>query len=197
MTAILRFKTEVGAKNERVDWVLLAPRGEGGKNATTWHRVDKLKPKRGLGETDARSDHHLAMKARWELIEPAYNAWKDGYELPEDGTPLAAWSGVTADFAQILRNFGVKTVEGVRDLSEGDLQRIPVPDLRKLKTLAQEYLEQRPMAEVQAELALARERLAAMEEMLEGATQPGDPADQKADVKAKGKQKSPEGVKAA
>lgn len=172
MTVIIKFKQEVRTKGDPIDWVLLAPPGESRQTTQTWHRVSKLIPIDRPTDVEARSDSYQAMKARWEKIKPAYDAWKQGHELPETGTPLAAWSGVSQEQADILKSFNIKTVEDVTTIGDSDLQRIPVPNLRQLKKLAGDYLEARPMADMQAELAAANERMAAMEEMLSQATEP-------------------------
>jgi len=178
MVVIIKFKSEPRVGKSPVDWVLLAPPGESRQSTQTWHRVAKLIPLAHPTEVEARSDSYLAMKGRWERIGPHYDAWKSGQEIPETGTPLGAWSGVSQEQAEIFKSFSVRTIEDVSTLSDGLLQRIPIPDVRRLKLIAAEYLEQRPMADMQQELIAANERMAAMEEMLAEATKP-KPADSK------------------
>ena len=51
-------------------------------------------------ETKRESLTYKAMVARWEVVGPAYDAWRVGNAVPETGTPLGAWSGVTQDQAR-------------------------------------------------------------------------------------------------
>lgn len=183
MVVIIKFKSEPRIGKPPVDWVLLAPPGESRQSTQTWHRTSKLVPPESPTEVEARSDSYLAMKARWERIGPAYEAWKAGQEIPETGIPLGAWSGVSQEQAEILKSFAVRTIEDVAELGDGLLQRIPISDIRRLKVIAGEYLEARPMTDMQEELAAAKERMAAMEEMLAEATKPKPEAPKKAESK--------------
>jgi len=165
----VEFKTNYSADKEKepVDMVLLAPSGEGHLKTQTWHRVKNLRPPEGLDDRDRNADTHVAMTARWSVIEPAYKAWKAGTEIPENGTPLAAWSGVTADQAGLLRNMAIRTVEDVRDMSESAFTKLPMPNARKLPQLARDWLEGADSATKDAKISDLEERMAAMTEMLE------------------------------
>lgn len=162
----VEFRTDYeGAKP--VDYVLLAPSGEAFMKTQTWTRVDKMRPPEGLNDRDKSAPTYIAMHARWSVVGPAYEAWKQGSEVPENGTPLAAWSGVSAEQAKLLRNMGIYTVEDVRDASESAILRIPMPNARRLPQLAAEYLKGADVAAKDAEMAAMRERMDAMAEMLE------------------------------
>ena len=58
----------------------------------TWHPVLNLMPPADWDETRRSSPTYIDMAAKWATIGPAYEAWKRGSEIPQDGTPLAAWS---------------------------------------------------------------------------------------------------------
>lgn len=162
----VQFRTDYSTRTP-VDMVLLAPSGEGHMKTQTWHRVSKLKPPEILDDRQRNADTHVAMTARWSVIEPAYQAWKNGTEIPENGTPLAAWSGVTPDQAALLRNMAIRTVEDVRDMSESAFTKLPMPNARKLPALAREFLEGADSASKDARIADMEEQMAAMKEMLE------------------------------
>ena len=162
----VEFKTDY-AKKKPVDWVRLAPSGEAHLKTQTWHRVEKLRPPVTLDDRDRNADTHVAMSARWTVIEPAYKAWKAGTEIPENGTPLAAWSGVTPDQADLLRNMSIRTVEDVRDMSESAFTKLPMPNARQLPKLAKEFLEGADSADKDKKIADLEERMMAMTEMLE------------------------------
>ena len=83
------------------DYVVLVPRGEAADRVATPLRVKEIIPKGDLSEDNPS---HYALIKRWEVVGPAYEAWKKGQEVPEDGTPLAAWPGVSPEIAQRLRS---------------------------------------------------------------------------------------------
>lgn len=160
---ILGFKTEY--KGDRaVDWVEIAPAGEAFERTRTWLRIKDITPKPDAERSDSLS--HKVMVARWQTIAPKYEAWKQGNEIPEDGTPLAAWAGVTPAQVSHLRQMGIYTVENVRDMGEGAISRMPFPNARQLPKLAADFLTSRDAAEKDRELEDMRERMAIMEEML-------------------------------
>lgn len=166
MISILEFKTEYAPGKDGVDLVLLAPKGEGHLKTQTWKRVKTLIPPENVDDATKASATYQDMAAKWYVIGPAYDAWKAGNELPETGTPLAAWSGVTNDMARALVAMGIKTVEDVRDMGDGAISKLAFPNARKLPELAGKFLEGKDLAQRDAENADLKERLAAMEEML-------------------------------
>lgn len=159
---IVGFKTEY-KNNGATDWVEIAPTGESFERTHTWHRVKDLKPREDVDEARLSSLSYRAAQARWSRIEPAYEAYKSGQDIPLDGTPLAAWAGVTPEQAALLRGMGIKTVEGVRDMGEGATARLPFPNARKLPELAKAFLSSVSESAKDAELAMLKERLAALE----------------------------------
>lgn len=162
---VLGFKSEYRADRE-IDWVEIAPAGEAFERTRTWHRIKDITPPANVDETRANSIGHKVLAARWAVVEPKYKAWKAGQDIPEDGTPLAAWAGVSPEQAAHLRHMGIKTVEGVRDMNEGAIARLPFPNARKLPQLAAEFLSSKGEAEKDRMIAEMQERMAIMEEML-------------------------------
>jgi hypothetical protein len=159
------FKNEYNA-DRATEWVELAPSGEAFDRTRTWHRIKDIRPPEKVDTQRADSMSYKVMQARWDIISPKYEAWKRNEDLPEDGTPLAAWSGVSPEQAAHLRAMGIKTVEGVRDMGEGVFTRLPFPNARQLPKLAANFLASVGDAEKDRELVEMRERMAAMEEML-------------------------------
>jgi hypothetical protein len=115
---------------------------------------------------DMENLSHVAMVARWATIGPAYDAWKVGNAVPDGGTPLAAWAGVTPDQVQFLIRMGIRTVDDVRDMPESAAVKLPWPNARQLSKLAGDYLSGRDTADKDRVIADMAERMAAMEEML-------------------------------
>lgn len=181
---IVGFKTEY--KGDRAtDWVEIAPSGESFERTHTWHRIADLQPRGEVDDARKSSLSYRAAVARWDRITPAYGAFKAGQDIPLDGTPLAAWAGVSPEQAALLRSMGIKTVEGVRDMGEGATARLPFPNARKLPQLAGSFLSSVGEAAKDAEIDVMRERLAALEAALaEGAEKrgPGRPRKQESEA---------------
>lgn len=166
-----------------VDWVswvpLHAPQSMGNSE-----RVDRLNPN-NLKYRDGSDDSELSgmkqqhMTAIWADIEPAYLAWKEGREIPLNGTPLAAWPGITPEQAEIFRLAGVRSVEQVRDMADGMRQKVRMPNTRELQELAKLFLENTGVAAAaereaakDRQIADMAERMEAMEALLKDAMTP-------------------------
>jgi len=105
--------------------------------------------------------------ARWNSIKPQYDAWKEGRETPIDGTPLAAWPGITSDQADFLRNLGIRTVEDIAEASDSIIVKIPFPGARELRTSAQAFLKSADKAKVAGEITALTEKNRDLEDQLE------------------------------
>lgn len=162
---IMDFETRY-TNGKPVDWVKLAPIGENVTYVQTWHRVAKLIPPETENANQRQSEKYRNMKARWDIVGPAYEAWKAGNEIPENGTPLAAWSGVTPEQAEQLKKYGINTVELVATMSESTLTKLRWPDARKLPQLASEWLASKDKVDTDKKLQAAEDKIKAMEEML-------------------------------
>lgn len=160
--AVIKFKTEY-PNGKETEWVELAPVGESYDKCRTWHRIKDVRPPENANRESATMQ---AMFGRWEVIEPAYSAWKAGMAVPEGGTPLAAWSGVTPEQVSVLATMGIRTVEDVSTMTEGAVGRLPWPSARRTPELARAFLDSRVGSAQAEELATMREKMAAMEEML-------------------------------
>jgi hypothetical protein len=159
---IVGFKTEYRA-DKAIDYVEIAPKGEAFERTKSVLRIKDITPP---AFPDMENQSHVAMVARWQVIGPAYEAWKSGNEVPSDGTPLAAWAGVTPDQVQFMIRMGIRTIEAVRDMTDTTATRLPWPNARQLPKLAADYLSGRDTADKDRVIADMAERMAAMEEML-------------------------------
>lgn len=167
MIRVLDFKTEYRTGKEPIDWVLVAPLGAEFEKTQTWHRVSKIMPPDTDDESIKASATYQDMAKKWSIIGPAYEAWKNGQDLPDDGTPLSAWSGVTVDQARFMKSVGIRTVEEVRDMGEATIEKLRFPNARKLPELAKSWLEGERVAEKDAKILEMEAKIAAMTEMLE------------------------------
>lgn len=180
---IVDFRTSF-SNGKAVDMVCLAPPGEAFERTNTWHRIKDLTPPENPTTEQAESPTYAAMIARWEQIGPAYDKWRKGEEIPDNGMPLAAWSGVSPEQAALLKKMGARTVEAVAELNPESAAKMPFPNARKLPELAKEFLASRGTTELQTKLEAALERMAAMEELLESQPKRGPGRPRKEAVEA-------------
>ncbi|MEI5680499.1 MULTISPECIES: hypothetical protein [unclassified Mesorhizobium] len=167
------------------DWVVYAP----AHSPLATQNVERVRhmipdPER-VGE-DHDGSKLAFMTARWSQIEPAYSAWKKGQELPIHGTALSVWPAINSEQVKVFRQVGILSVEEVRDLSETQISRVPLPNMRELKKQASIFLDNMGGAAAAEREALKDEkistledRLAELEKLLDTRT---TPAPQPADV---------------
>lgn len=167
MIRVMQFKTEYRSGKDPIDWVLVAPMGAEFEKTQTWHRVSKIMPDEKVDPVIRESAPYQDMIKKWAIIGPAYSAWRNGQELPEDGTPLSAWSGVTSEQAEFMKSVGIYTVENVRDMGEATLEKLRFPNARRLPALAKSWLEGEQVAEKDAKILEMQAQIDAMAEMLE------------------------------
>jgi hypothetical protein len=109
---------------------------------------------------------------RWNAIRPAYEAWKQGTEVKVDGTPLAAWPGVTPELAQLFRMKGVRSVEDVAALTDTHKQSMGIPGLHDIVENAKRFLTSqdkgavaRALEQKDAEIESLKEQMAELAKM--------------------------------
>lgn len=134
----------------------------------TWDRVKHLQPPKstdGLnGHEDTKNMRYAFMKQRWDKIEPAYKAWKEGFELPEQGTPLGAWPGINKSQADAFRRAAIRSVEDVAALTDSGMRRVQLPGIQNLVNQAKAFLESSDQAAMAQQVTAQAEKMAAMEE---------------------------------
>lgn len=188
-TRVLKFRRTYEGDRDIVE-VLLAPMGESMQSTQTWHRVERLRPPED--QSDDEGDSIAAMRARWETIGPAYEAYLKGSEIPVDGTPLGAWSAVQPEQADFLKKQGYDTVEAIASMTETQAMKLPWPNSNRLPELAQSFLSQKDATKLEQEKKDLEDRIAVMEEMLNeqaGANKPkrrGRPPKQPVDQPSEG-----------
>jgi hypothetical protein len=183
---------------QTVDWVSWVPT-HAPQTMGNSERVDRLNPDNIKLPDGANGGEKIAyMRHMWATIEPAYLAWKEGREVPLNGTPLAAWPGVTPEQAEVFRLAGIRSVEQVRDLTDSLRAKVRLPNTRELQDLAKLYLENTGVAAAaereaakDRQIADMAERMEAMEALLKDAMAPksevdDEVADLRAQLDAKG-----------
>lgn len=135
---IVGTRTPTGKLKPR-DWVEYSPLGSVQRLVVReWiELLDKPAPLTGKGGENPAVQ---MANARWDAIRPRYEAWKAGQELPLDGTPLAAWSGVSRSQAEVLKSHGVRTVEELAQLTDTHKDRMGIMGLGSLIEGAKRFL---------------------------------------------------------
>lgn len=145
-----------------IDWCEYAPFAS--DKSTVVEKVSRL----SAVIIDAPTNIGAAMAAhRWRQIEPHYRAWKSGQAMPEAGTPLAAWNGVSPEQADVLRTRGVKTVEDVASLTDTHIGGIPLPGMRTLVEMAKRFLAAQDANRLSASLAAKDDEIATLQARLD------------------------------
>ena len=106
-------------------------------------------------------------KELWSILGPHYDAWKANNELPESGTPLAAWSGVTPQEAEVLKQYSVRIVEDLACLSDSMMNRIPLPSIRAKRDMAQRFVASADTRKTEEALAKKDQEIADLQAKLE------------------------------
>lgn len=122
----------------------------------------------------------------WQVIQPAYEAWKAGEAMPEGGTPLSSWNGITPGLTKILKTFDVRSVEDVAALSDTMLQKIGIPGLRTVRDAARAWEQASgtreiatALAQKDAEIDALREQMSALVEMVQNRDNSEEPVKRK------------------
>jgi len=140
------------------DMVEFGPIGSAGRT----HCVERIDILSSVHKNPGANPGMQAAKALWEFIRPRYEAWKNNQDLPETGTPLAAWNHLTQQQAEILRVNGVRSVEDCAVLTDTHIQRIPIPNMRSIIEAAKKFLDSKDVNKYSAELASRDETIAAL-----------------------------------
>lgn len=185
---VLGFETKMekdhktGLRTRPVDYVTFAPRHSPTQTAIR-ERVAFMDPanlRLDFEDDENGSQKVNFIRARWDAIKPAYDAWKEGKEVPLDGIPLAAWPTVSEAQIDEFRKHGIKTVQDVAGITDGIIPRIQLPNVRGLRDEAKMFLESTDKAslanrvsEQQSTIDQMAEEMAAMRALLEEKTKPG------------------------
>jgi len=175
------YKTGKKGETREIDMVEYSPIGSIQKTSIpkSIKEISSVIPLEGRG---AHNPAVLMAHMRWDAIRPSYEAWKKGHEIPLDGTPLAAWPGLTNEQAQLLKMKGVKTVEQIAALTDTHKQSMGVPGLHDMITNAQRFLKAQEKSVVvdalskkDEEIAELRAQMAELVDMVKEKRKPGRP----------------------
>lgn len=103
----------------------------------------------------------------WSSLRPYYEQWKNGQAIPENGTPLGAWAGVSQSQAEVLKGSGIRTVEELAELTDGVLRRINLPGMRALVDQAKRFVDTKDAGRFETKLAEKDQQIADLQAKLE------------------------------
>jgi len=139
--------------------------GEDFEKIQTPVRVKDVNPDNFPERKRAGEGYEVAL-LRWKTIGPAYEAWKKGEDLPEDGTPLSAWGGLTAEQVEILKKNDIRTVEEIADQSIDVMNRLRFRNAGELPELAKRFLASQSSVEKDVEISELKDAVAVLQEAL-------------------------------
>lgn len=140
------------------DMVEYGPIGQAGRT----HVVERIDILSKVQKVAGANPSIIAAKVMWDFIRPRYEAWKNNQDLPETGTPLAAWNHLTPAQAEILRVNGIRSVEDVSVLTDAHFNRIPIPNLRSIVEAAKKFIDSSDVNKFAAEMKSKDETIAAL-----------------------------------
>jgi hypothetical protein len=146
-----------GTTRER-DMVEYGPIGQGARTRVV-ERIDILSSVNKIAGANPAS---MAAQVLWAHIKPRYEAWKGNQELPETGTPLAAWNHLTPTQAEFLRVHGIRSVEEVAQLTDVHIQQFKIHNMRSIIEAAKKFTASVDTVKVAGELAAKDELIAAL-----------------------------------
>lgn len=160
------------------DVVVYSPLGDTKtKISAEIRRVSRVLPIEECGDNLA----YLMAHKLWAFIEPRYKHWQDTNTLPEAGTPLAAWPGVTAAQAAVLRTAGLKSVEEIAEASDIVMTKTGLANASQLRDHAKRFLaneagarEAKAFATLEAENAELKSQMTELMRMMQELTSASD-----------------------
>ena len=147
------------------DWVEYCAIGQG-HLATTTASVKSLARVRPIVDNSEDVAARYANE-RWDRVKPLYEAWKTNAETPVNGTPFAAWPGLTPEQAEILKSAGYRSVEEIAEASDVTINSVKLPGIREIQANAKRFIASRDQAKVAAELAKKDDEITALKDRLD------------------------------
>lgn len=112
--------------------------------------------------TDPNDPASVMAWTRRDFVSRAYEAWKAGQDIPIEGTPLAAWNGLTPEQAEVFRSKSIRTVEEISILNEATRAHVPLPGLSSIIAAAKRFVDSADQTRFAAQMAAKDEEIAAV-----------------------------------
>jgi len=101
-----------------------------------------------------------------EHFEKQYRMWKEGHELPRNGTPIATWQMISAEQNARLRAMGITVVEDLAAIPDSGLAEYGL-DARYMRDMARNWIAEGQQKGINAqELAQAQAKLREQDEKI-------------------------------
>lgn len=115
-----------------VDFIIIIPHGSEGKTVLEYEYSEWLarsRPTQNYLAPGAGADTPLVMASRFPAdwvkeIEAGYQAWKEGRELPLEGTPLLNWPVVNPAMRNVCIGLHIRTVEELAVATDDTIERL-------------------------------------------------------------------------
>jgi hypothetical protein len=138
------------AKLAPIDMVAYGPLGRT-ENALVMSRVSTVLAVKPF--TDPNDVASVMSHIKADFIRAAYEAWKAGQDIPLNGTPLAAWNGLSPEQAEVFKSRSIRTVEEISLLNEATRAHIPLPNLSGIIAAARRFVDSADQTRFAAQLA--------------------------------------------
>jgi hypothetical protein len=84
----------------------------------------------------------------WAALKPYYDNWKaGGTDIVVNGMPLTIWAGINAEVCELLRPYRIYSVEDLGAMSDSVMQKIPHPDIARIRDRAKKFLGTKELAD--------------------------------------------------
>jgi len=168
----VRFETKDYGRNEEASrragrhipnnatFIIIHPHGSKDESE---HLADEWLPRKRMDASRG------AYNEEWiSFFEKQYAAWKQGQELPRQGTPIQTWQLASPEQRSRLRALGLTTVEDLSAVPDSGLGEIGL-DARVLRDMARNWIAEGQQKGINAqELAMAQEEIRRLKELNAG-----------------------------
>lgn len=148
--------------------ILACITAHGGKNT---HEAIAEEWLQGLRQKGQNGDEYS--QDCYDKFSKQFAAWKEGHELPRDGTPIKTWAMATRDAITRLLAGGITTVEDLAAIPDSGLNIIGM-DGRYLRDMARGWITEakdkganaKALADANVEIATLKETVATQNERI-------------------------------
>ncbi len=169
-------------ENRDIEWVEWSKPGDR-YNSTTKEKIVRVRGNPAKGRPPM---------LEWGVIQPHYDAWKQGKQLEQDGTPFSEWKGVDPRLVEVLRASQIYTVEAFASFPGHQVTGLKFPNISRWHELARKFAADRAGKDaLHGELAKRDETIAelqaavrALQNTAEPKRGPGRPARVREDEEA-------------
>lgn len=116
-----------------------------------------------------------------KMYAKSYQAFKEGRELPTDGTPIEFWLGANDARVHVLKSLHLRTVEAVAEMSDTSLTSVGM-GARELRKRAQNFLDAQSTSKVAKQLAAKDHELEELKRRLAALEAGAEPAEDELQV---------------